>query len=113
MQSQASELNLMKNKILLLAAMIIAAVSFTGCATDQSAKIQNFLNTALPATFTGDAHVQHFNPYFDFSIDAGGLRKANGVWVWDSMNFIRHDRFTHGQVQLKPKVALSVPVVTP
>lgn len=99
----------MKTKLLLSAALLFAALIFSGCATNQGAKIQNFLDTALPVTFTGDAHVEHFNPYFDFSIDAGGLRKANGVWVWDSMNYVRHDRFTHGGVTLKPKPASSAP----
>lgn len=98
----------------LLSILCLVCLSLTGCvSSDQSGKVQNFLNTALPSEFTGDAHVEHFNPWFDITIDAGGLRKTNGRWEWDSLNYIRHDRFTHGGITLTPKpVKAPVPPVT-
>lgn len=91
----------MNTKIIIT--LLAALALLSGCASNSSGKVQNFLSTALPATFEGDAHVEHFNPWFDFTVDAKGLRVVDGKWTWESINYVRKDRFTRGSIILTPK----------
>src|ERR1035437_7045557 len=100
----------MKKNNILTVFLAGTIVFLSACSTTAGAtKVQNLLTNALPPHYTGDAEVTHFNPYFDFDIKVGGLSQdANGLWTWKSLEYIRHDRFTHGGVTLTP----SSPVTT-
>ena len=81
-----------------------------GCGTVQSMqneqeKIQAALSAILPPDFSGDVHIDHFNPYFNFGIDAGNVHKNDkGLWTWDSFKWVRADMFhTGGNITLTPK----------
>ena len=87
--------------LLLLAAVWLLA--FTGCATPfagDAAFIQRALDRALPPNYSGDAKVEHKNPWVDFTIDAKGLRREPDGWRWDSLTWVRNGRTSHGRVTL-------------
>ena len=88
-----------------LVLFVLASVSIgliQGCKSFPSA--QEALNVTLPPTFTGDAHVSHKNTWFDFTIDCYGLRKTpEGLWTWDSIDYVRNGRFSTGGIKLTPK----------
>ena len=91
-------------KKIIVSVLCLIAFLFAGCASNAGAdRIQKLLDTALPSEFVGDAHVEHFNPCFDFTIDAKGLRKnPAGIWQWSELKVNRHDRWSAGKVELTP-----------
>lgn len=86
----------------ILFAVVLATLS--GCATAgntaaaDGATIQRALDAMLPPTFTGPAHIEHKNPYFGFTIDAGGLRRTPEGWHWDWLRYRRDGFFSRGSV---------------
>lgn len=90
-------------KLLTLIPFALVVLFATGCATTggkHGLAISAVLDAALPPDFTGPAHVEHKNPYFDFTIDAGGLRHDASGWHWDWLKYRRSDRFTSGVVEI-------------
>lgn len=85
--------------------LAILALSLSGCGsvptgtTTRPALIQRALDMVLPPGFKGDAHVEHSNPYFGFTIDAGNLRRGDQGWEFDWLVFDRHG-FTNGKTRL-------------
>jgi predicted small secreted protein len=98
----------MKNKLLVLLAVLLAAVCFTGCASTKSGDgqaspaVQVALDAVIPADFTGAAHINHKNAWFDFEIKATGLSRASGRWTWTSLEWKRNGRFSTGWLVLTP-----------
>lgn len=85
----------------LLALQLAGCASLPGASTVADAtRIGQILDQLLPADFNGPAHVEHKNPYFDFTIDAGGLRHTDKGWTWTWLRYRRSDRFTQGSVTL-------------
>jgi hypothetical protein len=89
----------MKARIVLAVAVLLLA----GCSLVPvpGLSIQSILNAELPANFTGNARIEHKNPYFDVTIDVKGLRHADGAWVWDSLEYLRNGRVSQGRVTLQ------------
>jgi hypothetical protein len=93
--------------------LLFLLIACTGCAslgsatTGDASRIQRALDAMLPPTFTGSAHVDHVNPYFGFTIDAGGLRRTPQGWHWDWLRFKRNGFFSRGSIQFgTPPVSL-------
>lgn len=83
-------------------ALILPLLLLAGCATpgNDASKIQRFLDAALPPSFVGRAVVEHKNAYFDFTIEADGLRRQDGRWQWDSLRYLRNGRLSQGRITL-------------
>lgn len=86
---------------------LVLCLSLSSCASLPSSStvsdmnyITQLLDKALPTDFNGLAHVEHKNPYFDFTIDAGGLHRTDKGWTWTWLRYRRSDRFTSGAVTL-------------
>lgn len=91
----------------LLPLLFAVALLCSGCSSLPSSStiadvtyIGQILDKVLPADFNGPAHVEHKNPYFDFTIDAGGLHRTDKGWTWTWLRYRRSDRFTQGSVTL-------------
>lgn len=89
----------------IVAALFVVALLFSGCAsinrTADNARvtIQKVLDAMLPATFTGTAHVEHSNAYFNVTIDAGGLRRTEAGWQWSWLVYKRNGLISHGAIR--------------
>lgn len=94
-------------KILLLVFAIASLAFLAGCATASGgpSKIQQALDNALPPDFAGDAEVGHKNAYFDFDIQAKGLRRTDRGWTWRELRYRRNGRFSSGWITLGPSAA--------
>ena len=108
----------MKHIIIILFALA-SALCFTGCysltsGTGPALQIQNALTNILPPDFSGDIHIAHVNPYFNFGIDAQNVHKdVAGKWTWDGLQYNRADMFhTTGDIKLTPR-AQPVPAPAP
>lgn len=84
---------------LILAALLSGCGSIPSGGTTRPALIQRALDLVLPPGFKGDAHVEHTNPYFGFTLDAGNLRRGERGWEFDWLVFDRHG-FTNGKTRL-------------
>lgn len=90
-------------KLLSLIPFVLVALFATGCASTggkHGLAINSVLDAALPADFTGPAHLEHKNPYFDFTIDAGGLWHDAAGWHWTWLKYKRSGRFSNGVVEI-------------
>lgn len=86
---------------------LIAILLFSGCSSISSSStaidvnyVNQFLDKVLPPDFNGPLHVEHKNPYFDFTIDARGLHRTDKGWTWTWLAYRRSDRFTQGAITL-------------
>jgi len=84
---------------LCLALFLVGCGSVPSGTTTRPALIQRALDMVLPPGYTGDAHIEHTNPYFSFTLDAGNLRRGPAGWEFDWLVFDRHG-FTHGKTRL-------------
>lgn len=91
----------MKTLLLIACLFITGCTSITGSATaSDAAYISTLLDKVLPADFSGAVHVEHKNPYFDFTIDAGGLHRTDKGWTWVWLKYHRSGRFSEGRITL-------------
>jgi hypothetical protein len=75
----------------------------SGCGTlpdGQVALVQQALDAALPASFKGDLHIDHTNPYIKGSIDAGALRRGPTGWEFDWLVYKRNGWGSNGSIRL-------------
>lgn len=96
-------------KVLRLLVIIVTAAALAGCVTARvqqlsSEAIQGLLST-LPHSFTGKKHVDHANPYFQFSIDFDGLKwdDATKMWTWTAAKYSGHSAFTATNIGDSPE----------
>lgn len=90
-------------KAILLAVGLLACL-FAGCSSlpagaSRPSVVQQALDIVLPRTFKGDVHVEHSNPYFGFTLDAGNLRWEQDGWRFDWLVLDRHG-WSRGKTRL-------------
>lgn len=92
-----------------LASLLIAIVALAlgGCQSMNHANtvtdamsISAILDKVLLPDFNGPLHISHKNPYFDFTIDAGGLHRTDKGWTCIWLRYHRSDRATSGDIVL-------------
>jgi hypothetical protein len=78
----------------ILAAMSLITLLF-GCqsAPSGASLIERVLNAALPETHNGPAKFSHANQYFTIDVEAEGLKKENGRWVYTWLTYERKSHF--------------------
>lgn len=70
---------------------VAAILCLAGCMS--APPIQKILDDVLAPSFTGPAHFSHTNDYFSVIIDAGNLRRVEGRWSWDWLEYERQSHF--------------------
>lgn len=96
----------MRNHALLL----LLTLLFAGCSSMPSGgMIQSLLNATLPPDFTGNKHIDHQNPWVQFSGDFYNLRKdpVSGLWSWSGFKYAGHSAVTTTNVTDAPHESIA------
>lgn len=60
---------------------------------NQAKIVSAVMDAVLPPKFDGPAHLSRNDAYFDWTLDALGVKKIDDRWTWTSVHYERKTHF--------------------